>query len=61
MLTIEMINEEIQKLEECEHPTWSSCEKLATLYIIKDHFKEKSSPMEKGVNMTMPKTATAMI
>lgn len=39
MLTIEMLNEEIKKLEECENPTWGTCEKLATLYIIKDHWK----------------------
>ena len=39
MLTIEMLSEEIKKLEECENPTWGTCEKLATLYIIKDHWK----------------------
>ena len=43
MLTIEMLDEEIKKLEECENPTWRTCEKLATLYIIKDNFSRKIS------------------
>lgn len=43
MLTIEMLNEEIKKLEECENPTWGTCEKLATLYIIKDNFSKRNS------------------
>ena len=41
MLDIDMINKEIQNLEECNCTNWNICEKLATLYIIRDHFNNK--------------------
>lgn len=39
MLSMEKLNEEIKKLENCECVTWNICEKLATLYIIRDHIQ----------------------
>lgn len=47
MVDIDMINEEIEKLENCDCMTWTSCQRLASLYIIKDHAEAqvmKSSP-----------------
>lgn len=43
MLDINMINDEIKKLEECTCTNWNVCEKLATLYIIRDHYSSKTS------------------
>ena len=43
MLDINMIHNEIKKLEECDCTTWGVCDKLATLYIIRDHYVKKSS------------------
>ena len=39
MLNLAEINEEIKSLEECECTTYSVCSKLATLYIVRDHYK----------------------
>lgn len=55
MLDINMINEEIKKLEECECPTWTVCQRLASLYIIKDHhaaapMKSMATPMHQGAS-----------
>lgn len=40
MINIDEINKEIKKLEECPL-TYSLCEKLASLYIIKDHYEKE--------------------
>ena len=54
------INREIKALEDCDCTTYSVCNKLAILYIIRDHYKGedsmavKSSPMETRVNSPMP-------
>ena len=39
MLSMEELNKEIKKLENCECVTWNVCERLATLYIIRDHIQ----------------------
>jgi len=39
MINIDEINSEIKKLEECPL-TYSLCEKLASLYIIKDYYEK---------------------
>lgn len=48
MLDINLIHNEIKKLEECECTNWNVCEKLATLYIIRDHYK--NNKIEKSVS-----------
>ena len=42
MLNIKEIEEEIKKLENSE-TTYRNCEKLAILYIVKDHYNSKKS------------------
>lgn len=42
MLKIEEINEEIEKLENCENVSYNLCEKLAILYIVRDHMHKSS-------------------
>lgn len=37
---MEEINKEIKKLEDCDCMTWSVCEKLAILYIVRKYFNE---------------------
>lgn len=39
MLNIKEIHEEIAKLENCDCTTYPVCEKLAILYIVRDHYK----------------------
>ena len=39
MLNINEINEEIKKLESCDCTTYAVCQKLAILYIVRDHYK----------------------
>ena len=40
MININEIDDEIKKLEECPL-TYSLCEKLASLYIIKEHYEKE--------------------
>ena len=40
MIDMEEINKEIKKLEDCDCMTWSVCEKLAILYIVRKYFNE---------------------
>lgn len=47
MLDIDEINKEIKTLEECCCTTYNVCNKLATLYIIRDHYKNTSSDIMK--------------
>ena len=48
MLTVEQLCEEIECLED-RHPTQDLCNKLASLYIIKDHMlKEMESEKKAG-------------
>ena len=51
MLNIEEINDEINKLEECEYTTYGNCQKLAMLYIVRDHYepKQETSINDAGV------------
>ena len=37
MIDLEEINEEIEKLENCGCTTYKICEKLAILYIVREH------------------------
>ena len=39
MLNIDEINKEIERLEKCDCTTYGVCQKLANLYIVRDHFK----------------------
>lgn len=43
MLDMDEINKEIKKLEECNCTTYSVCQKLASLYIVRDHFKNSEN------------------
>ena len=56
MLNMDMINEEIKALEEC-NTSYAVCEKLAMLYIIRDHYKggNGQSDMMRAVGSDMPK------
>lgn len=60
MLNMSEINREIKALEDCGCTTYSVCNKLAILYIIRDHYKGedssamKSSPMEVKISSPMP-------
>ena len=45
MINIDEINEEINKLEESECTTYPICQKLAILYIVKDHFNKNNNTM----------------
>ena len=40
MIDLNEIHAEIDKLENSEHTTYSICEKLAILYIVRDHYKK---------------------
>lgn len=40
MLDIKVIDEEIEKLENCKNVNWDVCNKLATLYTIKNYHKK---------------------
>lgn len=55
MIDIDEINEEIEKLEESECTTYPVCQKLAILYIVRDHFNKKitSSPATKVTSPTV--------
>ena len=39
MLGLEIINETITELEQCDDTNFSVCEKLAILYIVREHYK----------------------
>ena len=39
MLDLEIINETITELEQCDDTNFSVCEKLAILYIVREHYK----------------------
>ena len=39
MINMNEIEEEIKRLEECDCTTYSICEKLAILYIVRAHYK----------------------
>lgn len=55
MLNIEEINEEIKKLEESDCTTHSICQKLASLYIVRDHLpKEMSKDISKNISVPSP-------
>lgn len=45
MIDINEINEEIKKLEESECTTYPICQKLAILYIVRDHFNKNNNIM----------------
>ncbi len=52
MLTVDELCEEIECLEG-KHPTWDLCNKLASLYVIKDHMM-KESEKRAGARPMMP-------
>jgi len=43
MINLKEINEEIKKLENSDCTTYSICDKLAKLYIVRDHFQNGNS------------------
>lgn len=53
MLSMDEICDEIKKLEECEYASQDICKKLAILYIVKDHYNEKSGNSMKMTNTGM--------
>lgn len=52
MLTVDELCEEIECLEG-KHPTWDLCNKLASLYVIKDHMM-KENEKRAGTRSMMP-------
>ena len=58
MIDIEMINEEIEKLENCNCTSYNICEKLAILYTVRDHYGK--STMSNAPSMNMRTTAPMM-
>lgn len=38
MIDLKEINEEIERLENYDHTTYQVCEKLATLYIVREYY-----------------------
>lgn len=57
MLNIDEINKEINRLENCNCTTHGVCEKLANLYIVRDHFK--SGVSEKKTSAIEAKTKSS--
>lgn len=57
MLNMEEIEKEIHKLEECGDTTYGICDKLATLYIVRAHYKPEpaSNYMSPSSSMSMMK------
>ena len=63
MIDIEEVNKEIEKLENCGCTTYKICEKLAILYIVRDHnqgldpvpAKKSSSDMMMSTTVPMMK------
>lgn len=43
MINMDEINEEIEKLEQCNCTTYQVCEKLAILYTVRNNFKGSMS------------------
>ena len=54
MIDINEINEEIKKLEQCDYTTYKVCEKLAILYIVREHYKGGGN----GTSATVPAAMT---
>lgn len=56
MLSIDEINKEIKNLEESGNTSYSTCQKLAILYIVRDHINK---PIETKMSspLTMEKSA----
>ena len=54
MINIDEINKEIDKLEECNYTTYEVCEKLAILYIVRDHLPVKVNNVMKTPMMSSP-------
>ncbi|MBO7535544.1 MAG: hypothetical protein J6T34_00100 [Bacilli bacterium] len=49
MIDIKEINEEIERLENCNCTTYQVCEKLATLYIVREYYsKADNVPITKS-------------
>lgn len=42
MISLQEINKEIEELENSGHTSYAVCEKLANLYIVRDHLMENS-------------------
>lgn len=48
MISIDEINKEIEKLEQCNCTTYQVCEKLAILYTVRNNFKGPGQEMTKS-------------
>lgn len=64
MLNMDEINKEIEKLENCDCTTYGVCQKLASLYIVRDHFKggwtETKTPVGDAIVRTNAATQSAI-
>lgn len=57
MIDIKEINEEISNLENCDCTTYDVCRKLAILYIVRDHFSNKTMNTSSPMRTATPNTA----
>lgn len=60
MLDMKEINDEIKKLESTDCTTYNICDKLAKLYIVRDHYRNadaarSAQPMSAPAMPSMPK------
>lgn len=53
MLDLKEIDKEIEKLENC-NMTYSVCQKLASMYIIKDHWERRETKVSEPIVKEMP-------
>lgn len=59
MLNIIEIQDEIEKLENCECTTWDVCKKLAILYTVKEHFKGGETRATSAIGAPAPSAMSA--
>ena len=53
MIDIKEIEEEIEKLENCNYTIYDVCKKLSILYIVHDHLKNKPMDMRSSAQPSM--------
>ena len=49
MLDMKEINKEIKKLENCDMTTYNVCDKLATLYTVRAHYKNGAGASSENI------------
>lgn len=52
MLNMDEINQEINKLENCEYTTYDICKKLSILYTVRNNFKRQQAATQSVASTT---------